>query len=564
MNRGKRSVLYEEEEEEPIQIADETSPNDDTVGLCLLGKLWTARPYNMYALIETMKKLWSPSKGLVCRELGSNLISFQFNAKRDMERILDMEPWHFNKHILVLTPLASDIQPSLMKFDKTSCWVRLYDVPMRGRKTDTLHQIGQRLGKVLEMDDNTTTGIASSVRMKILLDLNNPLKRGVKIRIGTAEPCWIPVTYERLPSFCYWCGRLGHTYKDCDHYHERANTDNEITENNMPYGEWLKASPMKRSQISPQRNTEEHESIRKSLFQKQEQHKAPKADTFDGKLNERSAETQINDLLKSLEKVEVGGMQLPAATMEVGKSYTTHIHENDDTPNSLIIPTPPNHIPTSYLSTIATEPKTKEPIPSSHKPQATKDTVTPQTMHTTHPNEIITMLSTNPVPRSTLPTETAAKSIHYAPKQPLQEKSPPPSTPAPVEHHTLNTIPISDTNPTPNQPYTPIAVLREMCRLTKLPNMGIQLPKVKTEPLPPTKNSDNCQEGLKSKQSRWKRKTSIQERVNTRLVDTSIKRKNEYMEVDPVSMSDLKRTKSTHDHSSVATAAAADQPHRTL
>lgn len=95
MDRGKKSILYEEDEEEPIQIVETHEGRDETTGLVLIGRLWTERPYNSYALIETIKMLWSPSKGLTCQELGSNLISFQFYLKRDMERIQSMEPWHF-------------------------------------------------------------------------------------------------------------------------------------------------------------------------------------------------------------------------------------------------------------------------------------------------------------------------------------------------------------------------------------------------------------------------------------------------------------------------------------
>lgn len=120
--------MWEDEDEEPLDIKVPGRVVDETAELCLLGKLWMERSYNMFAMIETMKKLWNPSKGTTCSELGSNLVSFQFNTKRYMERIQSMEPWSFNKHILVLTPLASNIQPSMMKFDKTPCWIRPYDI----------------------------------------------------------------------------------------------------------------------------------------------------------------------------------------------------------------------------------------------------------------------------------------------------------------------------------------------------------------------------------------------------------------------------------------------------
>lgn len=57
MNKGKERMMYEEDEEEPFQKEENLNHTDETVALCLLGKLWTDRPYNKYGLIETMKKV---------------------------------------------------------------------------------------------------------------------------------------------------------------------------------------------------------------------------------------------------------------------------------------------------------------------------------------------------------------------------------------------------------------------------------------------------------------------------------------------------------------------------
>lgn len=88
-----------------------------------------------------------------------------------------MEPSQFNKHILVLKTISNDVQPSLMKFDSTS-WIRIYDIPLRGRDEKVIRQIGSRFGEVEDIDANTINGISRSVRIKIRLDLNKPMKRG--------------------------------------------------------------------------------------------------------------------------------------------------------------------------------------------------------------------------------------------------------------------------------------------------------------------------------------------------------------------------------------------------
>lgn len=109
MDKGKTQLIFDEDDEEPIQISKVVEASDATAALCLLGKLRTDRPFNMFGLFETMKKLWCPTKGMICRDMGANIMSFQFHSKRDMERVLNMEPWHFNKHVLVLNPIRGDI-----------------------------------------------------------------------------------------------------------------------------------------------------------------------------------------------------------------------------------------------------------------------------------------------------------------------------------------------------------------------------------------------------------------------------------------------------------------------
>lgn len=159
--------------------------------------------------------------------------------------------------------------------------------------------IGHRFGEFLELDLSATSGVSRSVRMKVRLNLNNALKRGTKIKTGTSEPCWIPVTYKRISSFCYRCGKLGHTHKDCKSFYERPNADENIVERNMPYGDWMKASPLKKMQSS-QRYYEEHEKIRKYLFQREvnisEKEKEKKIQGRDEETNEE----KFDELLKSL------------------------------------------------------------------------------------------------------------------------------------------------------------------------------------------------------------------------------------------------------------------------
>lgn len=554
----KRLVVIGEEEEEPIQISEKSVVTDETVALCLLGKLWTERPYSMYALIETMKKIWSPSKGMTCHELGSNLISFQFNTKRDMERIISMEPWYFNKHILVLKPLTGNIQPSLMKFDTTPCWIRLYDVPMAGRELNIIRKIGERVGEVMEIDDSTINGVARSVRLKVLIDLKNPLKRGTKIRFGSEEPCWIPITYERLSNFCYWCGRMGHTHKDCESYQERAESDPEITEKYMPFGEWMKASPMKIAQVVSHRSAETNDVIRKSLFQKKKKDTENDSRRSNRATPECNADTQVSELLKSLEKVEVGGLQDSATTTQ-----PSHLHvQKPSIPhpsqprNTITVTNPPIKPKLPFHDTLVVKPNF---LHSTHTSEKKPDKT--ETHNQSVPSHNRSVEPAKPVPPTDL--HQRIHPIKNNPVRPTGQKTVTLQEQYPIHPKTNETTHIQ-TIPISSQPYTPTSVLREMfCPITGIPRMN-QFSKVKIETPSPIAQDEVSRQKIKNNKPKWKRKDAGKERVSTEKIDIGLKRNGDDMEVDVVSLPHGKRTRSTDKNSDISTAEAAGQPRRTL
>lgn len=70
MDEGNRQTLWE--------VAEESAT---TLALSLLGKLRTDRPYNLFGLFKTMKKLWCPIKGIICRDMGLNSSHFSSTAR---------------------------------------------------------------------------------------------------------------------------------------------------------------------------------------------------------------------------------------------------------------------------------------------------------------------------------------------------------------------------------------------------------------------------------------------------------------------------------------------------
>ncbi|KAK3221474.1 hypothetical protein Dsin_008499, partial [Dipteronia sinensis] len=54
------------------------------------------------------------------------------------------------------------------------------------------------------------------MKVKVLLDISKPLKRWLRLKLDKSDNIVVvALKYERLPEFCYACGRIGHGIKDC-------------------------------------------------------------------------------------------------------------------------------------------------------------------------------------------------------------------------------------------------------------------------------------------------------------------------------------------------------------
>lgn len=106
-----------------------------------------------------------------------------------------------------------------MEFRYVSIWCRFHKLPYACFTRASAEAIGSLLGMVEKVDirDESCPDWGRSLRIKIQVDVLRPLKRGIFLKSGSkGEDKWIPITCEKLPDFCYGCGRLGHTIKECE------------------------------------------------------------------------------------------------------------------------------------------------------------------------------------------------------------------------------------------------------------------------------------------------------------------------------------------------------------
>ena len=95
--------------------------------------------------------------------------------------------------------------------------------------------IGSKLGRVIEVDKRSMQANREKfLRVRVDLPIEKPLRRGGYITNAEGDRVWVTFKYERLPTFCYDCGKLGHDGKHCSKVCESQLQDRQ-------YGEWLRA-----------------------------------------------------------------------------------------------------------------------------------------------------------------------------------------------------------------------------------------------------------------------------------------------------------------------------------
>ena len=228
-----------------LTLSDKEGP-----GCCLLdgdrcetfsiaAKFLTKRAISMDVIAKTFTPLWRTRDGFKMQSFGDHKILFTFEKKEDVDRILDGEPWSFDKHLVVMSRYENESPMHDIKFEKTKLWVQIHGLPIKYMTIEAAKKIGSVLGEVFAPTDPKVFYGGHFIRIQALIDLSMPLCHGRLISVGGGgKQVWVAFKYERLPNLCYWCGRLTHDDRDCDLWIDSEGT---LTPEQREFGPHLRA-----------------------------------------------------------------------------------------------------------------------------------------------------------------------------------------------------------------------------------------------------------------------------------------------------------------------------------
>jgi hypothetical protein len=183
-----------------------------------VGKVPSEKPISSEGIQQTLGRIWCADRGMIYKEMGDNLFLFHFNHQSGERRALEDGPWMAGHSLLVMVKYDGKCMLESMEFNHILIWIRVSGLPMGMMNKKVAEIIGEDIGQFLDVDAEENGSAASRyLRIKVRIDIHQPLRRGVTIEIEgeEEEKRWCPKEYEFLPKFCYSCGIIGHTDMMC-------------------------------------------------------------------------------------------------------------------------------------------------------------------------------------------------------------------------------------------------------------------------------------------------------------------------------------------------------------
>ena len=211
----------------------------------LAAKIFTKRVVNAEAVGRTFKPLWKPIGEMKIRDIRGNILLFEFDDAMDLERVLEFEPWSYDKSIVVLQRAVDAESAPSLNFDSVTFWVQLHNVPDKCLTQATGEVVGNNIGTLVQAADPEDDGEGGELlRIRVKMDITKALPRCCKLWSEGEHVGWALLKFERLPNFCYWCGRLTHSERDCEVWLKGKGS---LKKDEQQYGEWLRANPLRQS-----------------------------------------------------------------------------------------------------------------------------------------------------------------------------------------------------------------------------------------------------------------------------------------------------------------------------
>lgn len=106
---------------------------------------------------------------------GNKVLLIAFDLEVDAKKVLQGEPWAFDRHLVALQKYNGSTLTHDLIFSTTSFWVQLHDLPFTLLTTEALLSLGETLGAVTKPKDISEMRGGNFMRVRVAVDITKPL-----------------------------------------------------------------------------------------------------------------------------------------------------------------------------------------------------------------------------------------------------------------------------------------------------------------------------------------------------------------------------------------------------
>jgi hypothetical protein len=185
--------------------------------MLVIGRYLTTQIYSVRNLFVRMRQIWHLRGGMEEKELADNKFLIRFEQKGDFNHVLRGGPWLYQDFPLLVAEYDGKSSISDVPVNSMMIWVRIMELPIGMMTEEWARKMGNQLGSFKEIPKGGRKNLWDDFyRIKVELDVTRPIRRWVKFQDSkTREMLRYEVKYERIPTFCYFCGFIGHADKNC-------------------------------------------------------------------------------------------------------------------------------------------------------------------------------------------------------------------------------------------------------------------------------------------------------------------------------------------------------------
>ena len=77
------------------------------------------------------------------------MVLFVFDNKEEVKKVIQSEPWSFNKHLMVLERYDKNNLVKELQFNRTTFWVQVHGLPIKFMNAKVAAKICEALGTML-------------------------------------------------------------------------------------------------------------------------------------------------------------------------------------------------------------------------------------------------------------------------------------------------------------------------------------------------------------------------------------------------------------------------------